>query len=129
VKLLTSLHLARADADHAFAVHLSDALHRGDPIPAAWVIVVAYYCAVHCVNAYLWEIYDFAPSDHESRTRALHSSADLTTISVAYDALGVRAYHARYEPTFSAPPTLVERSVQQAGEIRAAVRGYLGLNR
>ena len=42
-----------------------------------WAVVVAFYAAVHLVNAFLWERQSFEPLNHEERSRLAFTIAEL----------------------------------------------------
>lgn len=64
---------------------------------------MAFYAAVHCVNAYLWESQRYEPGNHGDRSRGVRSDPQLRPCRASYDLLRDRAYHARYTETFTLP--------------------------
>ena len=63
-----------------------------------WSVVAAFYAAVHCVNAHLWEMLQVEPRDHAERRFFVTTVSDLKPASAAYLRLQMRAYEARYAP-------------------------------
>lgn len=116
-------HLGAAGRHRDVAIALS----QRPPAPAAveWVVIVAFYSAVHYVNAYLWEIYDFDPQSHEDRSLAVHRDATLVSLAIAYDQLRGWGFSARYRPTFHASNALVQRTLDHLEQIRAAILAEL----
>ncbi len=70
------------------------------PPPFEWAAVVAFYAAVHYVNAYLWEKLRVDPGSHDNRSRAVATHAALRRTAAAYSRLSDMAYRARYVPGF-----------------------------
>jgi hypothetical protein len=66
----------------------------------AWQSVVAFYAAVHYVNAYLWEIRRYSPPDHRSRNLLVDGDPLLRPCSGEYGRLLDAGYRARYVPEF-----------------------------
>jgi hypothetical protein len=55
---------------------------------------------VHYVNAYLWERYRVAPSNHSERNRYIRQDPVLRQCSGAYDRLRDQGFRARYVRVF-----------------------------
>ena len=92
-------HLATAARNRTVAGLLigePDAL----PVSNEWAVVVAFYAAVHLVNAMLWERQSLEPLNHEERSRFVFRIAELRPIAQIYQRLSVNAYHARYTPEY-----------------------------
>jgi len=64
--------------------------------PYEWVAVIAFYAAVHYVNAYLWELLRLEPNDHSERTRYVRNDRTLRRCRVAYGRLRDEGFKARY---------------------------------
>ena len=77
--------------------------------------------AVHYVNAYLWETYDFAPANHRDRTIAVYHDATLASVATCYDLLRDSAYAARYHPTFRASNDLLQDAMRCLEQNRSLV--------
>ena len=75
----TEAHLATAQHNHDFArALLEPAVARvfSSP-PLEWAVVVAFYAAVHYVNAYLWERQRYEPRPHDDRENAVTRAVGL----------------------------------------------------
>jgi hypothetical protein len=70
------------------------------PPPFEWVTVVAFYAAVHYVNAFLWEQLGIMPSSHTERTGYVASVSPLTSCRIEYRQLNHHGWSARYAPGF-----------------------------
>lgn len=92
-------HLATAERNRIVAGALI-----GEPdvqtISNEWAVVIAFYAAVHLVNAILWERQSLEPLNHEERSRFVFRLAELRPIAQVYPRLSVNAYHARYTPEY-----------------------------
>lgn len=95
----TEEHLATAKRNHDLARTL---LFSTDiqPPPLEWAVVIAFYAAVHYVNAYLWEKMQYAPRNHGERVNAVRTWTDLKVVSASYLLLQDYAYFSRYQPNF-----------------------------
>jgi hypothetical protein len=62
---------------------------------------MAFYAAVHVVNAYLWETRRYAPSNHNDRSREIQYTLPIRSSRGSYRNLSITGYHARYLDTFS----------------------------
>jgi hypothetical protein len=82
-------------------VLLEPGLSGLQPSPWEWIAVMAFYAAVHCVNAYLWETRHFAPLTHRDRRLALQNAPQIRSCANSYGSLNLAGYHARYTETFS----------------------------
>ena len=80
---------------------LDPALANLKPSPWKWVAVMAFYAAVHAVNAYLWEIRRYAPINHGDRGREVQYSLPISSCRASYQFLNRAGYRARYEEQFS----------------------------
>ena len=64
--------------------------------PAEWAAVIAFYAAVHFVNAYLWERYRIEPRDHGERSHYVRTDPILTRCMPAYNRLRDESHRSRY---------------------------------
>jgi hypothetical protein len=98
MELRTRQHLERAERNRAIAnALLSFPQSMGlDPPPLEWAVVVAFYAAVHFVNAFLWEHRRWKPPDHNASSSAVNRDAQLRSASPSYERLRSHAYQARY---------------------------------
>ena len=71
------------------------------PSPWEWVAVMAFYAAVHAVNAYLWEVRRYDPANHGDRRAQLRLSLPITACSRDYRHLERLGFNARYDERFS----------------------------
>ena len=63
--------------------------------------MIAFYAAVHYVNAYLWESRRFAPTNHYQRRAEILADPSLLGCGLSYRALQDNGFYARYAETFS----------------------------
>lgn len=96
-------HLATADRNRAVAERLI-AETDAESISCEWATVVAFYAAVHLVNAFLWERRSLEPLNHEERSRFVFTIAELRPIAQVYQRLSANGYHARYTPRYRISP-------------------------
>ena len=91
-----------------------------------WAAVIAFYAAVHLVNAYLWETFGREPVDHGERNLAVRTDPILGHCQREYRRLADNGYHARYTLGFrlSAADAQVLIHVQLA-RVEAIIRQAL----
>ena len=90
--------------------------------------VVAFYAAVHLVNAYLWEVRRHAPPNHGNRTALVNADPTLHPRRREYERLLDRGFGARYVPGVRLPVQEVQNLIEIDLEaVRATVRTALGL--
>jgi hypothetical protein len=129
VERLTERHLQTAERNRGLALaHLHAQPVTTLTLPHVWQTVVAFYAAVHYVNAYLWEIRRYTPPDHRSRNLLVDGDPMLRPCSGEYGRLLDAGYRARYVPNFR----LAEQEAHDLIEVdlelvRQTVRGALGL--
>ena len=80
---------------------LDPALAGLQPAPWEWVAVIAFYAAVHAVNAYLWETRRFAPRSHGERSTEVRFNLPISACRTSYQNLSHAGYYARYDEEFS----------------------------
>ena len=122
-------HLRIVDSNRELALAL---LHPGAgdirPRRWEWTGVVAFYSAVHYVNAYLWERRQVAPSSHADRRRLFYSDSFLVPVGRHYQLLQAYGYQARYEVDFVASEAEARGIVGiDLRAVEAAVLRALGL--
>jgi hypothetical protein len=98
-KTVNHLRIAERNRDLARTL-LDPALSGLRPTPWEWVAVIAFYAAVHAVNAYLWESRRYVPTTHGDRRSAVRLSLPISRCSGNYRALQDAGYYARYDETF-----------------------------
>ena len=99
-KTVNHLRISARNRDLALAL-LDPSLAGLRPSPWEWVAVIAFYAAVHAVNAYLWETRRFAPSDHAARNNEVRYNLPISGCRVSYLALNRAGHGARYNEQFS----------------------------
>jgi hypothetical protein len=99
-RTVNHLRVVQRNRDLARAL-LDPALTGLRPSPWEWVAVIAFYAAVHCVNAYLWETRRLVPTSHRHRRLELQASLRINACRQSYSVLNLAGYHARYDETFA----------------------------
>jgi|SRR5581483_11949117 len=66
-----------------------------------WVAVMAFYAAVHSVNAYLWETRRYIPRTHRDRRHAIENDPQISGCGASYGTLQDDGYQARYNEGYS----------------------------
>ena len=121
----TRQHLTTAVENREFA----RSLLGDDEVSAAarrWAVVVAFYAAVHYVNAYIWERLRIEPANHEDRTTLVTTVTDLRPIQTQYLRLLSVSFDARYARRFRVTHEVAEARVHgDLDAIRAAVLNVL----
>ena len=124
----TRQHLALAARNRDLARALVSGSIR--PTPGEWGVVVAFYAAVHYVNAYLWEQRRVEPANHGERLARVRGERTLQACREAYRHLQHAGYLARYDVTFRLPERRAARLVRDdLGIVEATVQNALGLPR
>lgn len=95
----TRAHLHTADENRLFARRLVGDM-RSSSADLRWVVVAAFYSAVHLVNAYLWEQQRIEPRNHDERRSFATMIGDLRPVASQYAHLQDLAFRARYQPGF-----------------------------
>ena len=68
--------------------------------PFEWVAVVAFYSAVHYVNALLWEWRSIKPATHTERNWYVDNHPPPAAFSLDYRVLNSHGRNARYAPGY-----------------------------
>ena len=125
----TIAHLLAAEENREHCLSLLDRAAAGvRPRRWEWTGVVAFYSAVHYVNAYLWEARRFSPRSHQERSDAFHVEAALRQARSGYWYLRDFSYEVRYQPRVSATEVIARDLVDiDLRVVEAAVRRGLGL--
>jgi len=98
------------------------------PPPWEWVAVVAFYAAVHYVNAYLWEAARIAPVNHTQRRARVNATRAIRRCRHSYDRLQTAGYQARYDEEFALAEHVAGRLVTvELRAVEAAVMAALRL--
>jgi hypothetical protein len=98
----TRQHLVTAEENRAFARTLF-ADRGSQPVALRWGIVVAFYAAMHYVNAYLWERLRSEPANHRERESFVVTVAILRPVANDYLRLFAASYLSRYAPRYRVP--------------------------
>ena len=95
-------------------------------LPYEWVAVIAFYAAVHFVNAYLWERYRVAPRNHTERGNYVRHDPVLRRCANAYGRLLDTGYKARYLRRYRVAASWADQLVNvDLADVEAAVRAAL----
>ncbi len=94
------LRAAERNRDIARAL-LATGLAAPAPPPWDWVAIIAFYAAVHYVNAYLWETARYKPDKHSHRAARVRQDWRIRRCRASYARLQTFGYQARYEPVFA----------------------------
>ena len=125
-KTANHLRIAERNRDLARAL-LDPALSGLQLAPWEWVAVIAFYAAVHAVNAYLWETRRYEPSTHGDCSTQIQYDLRINRCRQSYSRLSFTGYHARYTETYSVTGqdarTLLEVHVRR---VEATVMQALG---
>ena len=70
------------------------------PPPYEWAAVMAFYSAVHYVNAALWEMKGIDPGGHQNRSGLLAAEPKLRACASEYRQLEDHGAKARYNPRY-----------------------------
>lgn len=124
MKPKTADHLATANENRDLARRMVRGMAK---VTAAerWAVVIAFYAAVHYVNAYLWETGGIEPQDHADRRRRMQRDATLGQLVFRYRRLVMFAYQIRYTPSYRLTATNIRLSLQTMREIEAAITPLL----
>lgn len=91
-----------------------------------WVAVIAFYAAVHYVNAYLWEMDNhYSPENHRERAEKIDNLPDLRLIRAHYRRLNRLGYNARYNETYRLNLSTAQSALADLQDIEAQIRPRL----
>jgi hypothetical protein len=94
--------------------------------PFDWAVVIAFYAAVHYVNAYLWERDNrYDPGNHKNRGAKVRTLPDLRPIRRQYRLLNGLAYDVRYVETYRLNLTTARSALNDLRAIEAQIRPLL----
>lgn len=89
--------VAASDRNLAIADHLLDNRPAGLDGPAyEWAVIVSFYAAVRCINAWIHENHDRQPVNHGERFRAILNDPSLQELLERYSLLRSWSEQARY---------------------------------
>lgn len=86
-----------------------------------WVITIAFYSALHLVDAYLAEEMNRTPESHRERNQVLRGHPLLSSISPEYNSLRSASERVRYQPEKRVPADAVQQAFDQLEVIRHSV--------
>ena len=98
----TERYLAGAERNRQFARDVANTF-AGHPPSLEWAAVIAFYAAIHYVNAYVWERLQYEPTSHAERVRMLVMFQELKPMLDRYRRLQDYGSRARYIPLFTLP--------------------------
>lgn len=84
------------------------------------VMTVAFYSALHLVDAFLLDETGRTPENHRERNFAIRAHPFLSTISAEYNSLRIASERARYQPDKRFPPHAVQQAFDQLDVIQRA---------
>lgn len=94
--------------------------------PFDWVVVIAFYAAVHYVNAYLWERDNrYDPGNHKNRGAKARTLPDLRRINRQYRRLNGLAYDVRYVETYRLNRAAAQSALNDLRDIETQIRPLL----
>ncbi len=122
-------HLERADSEwENFVQHTSTLPPEAQP----WRLTVAFYSALHYLEAYLHLKRDKGQADipaefdkHYQRLKAIRSCPELMQIRNPYRELQDISGQQRYVPTFQCTKTILQRAEENLQRIRGVLRAKL----
>lgn len=120
MKPRTRQHLRRAERNAQLAQRLAS-----EASPSEWVLVVAFYAAVHFVAAHLWEIAGIDVQNHREREQFIRTSASLKLIAEAYQRLYDDGYNVRYAPVVRLQPNAIPDALGDLAQIRTVILAAL----
>ncbi len=116
--------LSKADANRDLAGELITSSLRS--FPYDWVIVIAFYAAVHYVNAYLWENDNqYEPENHQDRSGKIYALPILYHVRDQYRRLNRLGFNARYRETVHFNRNAAQSALADLRDIEAQIRPHL----
>ena len=95
--------------------------------PLEWVAVVAFYAAVHDVNAILWEWRSIKPETHTERTWYVDNHPPLSAFKLDYRLLNNHGWSSRYTPGYRLNSQQAQNLIDvNLAQIEAVVCSALG---
>lgn len=125
MELRTRQYLTTAERNQGFAIEIAGD-YSGVPPSHEWAVVVAFYAAVHYINAFLWEVARVEPEHHEDRAFLMSRWTELSTAIPAYRRMLAVSFQARYRPAFRVDTRVLDRQLDSdLSAVAGAIRGYL----
>jgi hypothetical protein len=94
--------------------------------PFGWAVVIAFYAAVHYVNAYLWERDNrYDPGNHRNRGAKVRTLSGLQSVNRQYRRLNSLAYDVRYVETYRLNLATARSALNDLQDIEAQIRPLL----
>lgn len=123
----TQQHLDTAERNQALAYTLLQSAASMQPSPLEWAAVVAFYSAVHFVNAFCWETHTFEPGSHRGRRIEVGRHFP-RAVAASYRSLNDAGWDVRYMPLYTIAPADVSELLDlRLAAVRSAVLLGLGL--
>ena len=91
-----------------FSRDVANAFGRSQP-SIEWSAIIAFYGAVHYINAYVWEHLRYEPESQIERLHMLETFQDLKPLIDHYRRLWDYGTRARYIPLFTLPVAILQR--------------------
>jgi len=111
---------------HQTAAEFLRTLADDEPTVREWIAVVAFYSAVHYINAYLWERQQIEPANHAERSRFVLFVRDLRPIQDVYRSLRDTAYVCRYSPQYRLTLDDVDVRLNDLRAVQRLIESLLG---
>jgi hypothetical protein len=123
----TERHLTAGDRNRQLAEFaLRNCADWGfDPPPYDWIVTMAFYAALHYVDAYLTERAGGSPSDHVSRDKTMDQISAFGAIAFSYRQLYRRSMTARYCPIYAFRRSAVEAVLNDMRYMQAEIHKIL----
>ncbi len=119
----TADYLATGDDNRDLANAL---IIAATPVARDWVAVIAFYAAVHYMNAYIYEkqqhIVTPDSGGHKDRSKRVKDASDLQGVASAYIRLSNLAYNVRYEPRYHLSDTVARTALRHMEAIEQVVK-------
>ncbi len=116
--------LRTAERNRNLATELSSTQMQTPPFD--WAVVIAFYSAVHYLNAYLWERDNrYDPGNHKNRGAKVRTLPDLQPIRRQYRRLNGLAYDVRYVETYRLNRATAQSALTDLRDIEVQIRPLL----
>ncbi len=113
-----------ANRNRALAAELLTAKLSTSPYDGA--VVIAFYAAVHYINAYLWERDNrFSPQNHSQRRMKVKSLSTLRAINAQYSRLSDLGWKVRYDEGYRLSSSTTKSALDDLRDIETVILSYL----
>lgn len=122
------LEIARANYSLAYGYfrYASTTLANAPSPTLEWTVVIAFYAAVHFVNAHEWERTRTEPRDHQHRKNYVRTHPVLKSHYREYQRLSDHAWSARYARGFQLSPSEIQADPDDLFTIATMICADLG---